>query len=221
LSHAPFFRGFEHLAGRIPAVSRAEDLPEAAAQRHRPDAWYVVEVPPAARDAADRLRAVGARAPRIMLALGFSAKASKSPSACADTLLDPEVLRKTLDADESTAVQTRGADGPYRLHSLTLLNRGKGPFRFDFRWSFRAERFDRPDGAVLVRYALLSTPPPERMTAFQGAVVIVPDGAGSRVLEVLVLGSDVSLPSFLVPQATRGVKSILGIRAERLARLLR
>src|SRR5688572_28193196 len=62
LSRDPYFRGLEYLARDVPAVTLMEDKLPATG---RAAGWYVVEMPPLVREAAQRIVASGRRAPRI------------------------------------------------------------------------------------------------------------------------------------------------------------
>jgi hypothetical protein len=137
-------------------------------------------------------------------------------------MMDTAVLRRTLDAQEGRTISDAVVEGlRTQTSSLGLLDRGKGPFRWDFRWTFRVVREDLGRGGVLLRYDLLPAPAPERVAVFQGAAVLEPDGDGARITEAVVLGTDVSLPFFLVGPAREGVADMLEIRAKRLAREMR
>ena len=165
----------------------------------------------------------GTRAPSVLCAYGLAATVPARPGACADVLLDVEAERRALDAEEGVLLRqyVAGRD-PVRVASMGLLRKGEGPFRFDFRWTWRATRRDRADGSVLLRYDLLDDPAPERVAVFSGLAVIEPDGAGgSRVLESLVLGTRVPLPFFLKSRARDAVASFLRTRAKRLVERMR
>jgi hypothetical protein len=213
---ARFFRGLaSHLGPALVGVARDATAPLGA----EPDAR---EVPGAERAVAPLLSAVGRRLPRILLTVGFASTVAASPEACAEVLMDPAALGKTLDAEEARSAGD-AVEGLRRVRriSLGLLDRGKGPFRYDFRWTFRISRIDLPGGSVLLRYDLEPHPIPERVSFFQGAAVIEPHAGGTRISEVVALGSDLSLPFFLVGQGRKGVRDILAIRAKRIAKSLR
>jgi hypothetical protein len=212
---ARFFRGLSHLSPALLGVANHGTAPAGSDPEAR-------EFPEGEAALARTLSGAGRRVPRILLAVGFAARVAASPARCADALMDPAALARTLDADDSRAVGD-GVEGARRVRriSLALLDRGKGPFRYDFRWTFRVSRIDLPGGSVLVRYDLEPQPAPERVSLFHGAAVIEPEGTGSRLSEVVVLGSDLSLPFFLRSQGRAGVRSILAIRAVRIARALR
>jgi hypothetical protein len=212
---SPFFRGLEHLAPALGQLAPTAPPPGA------PPLLLGLEGPDASVLRA--LRAAGRPRPSILVATGFAARVGRPPAEVADVLMDPATARRTLDADDARTLSDTG-DGTRRTRtiSLALLNKGKGPFRFDFRWAFRVVREDLPGGTVLFRYDLLPAPAPERVSVFQGAAILEPDaGGGTRVVEALVLGTDVSLPFFLKGEARAGVMKMLGIRATRVAQMLR
>jgi hypothetical protein len=216
LAGARFFRGLAaHVEPSLVGVARDATAPLGT----DPDAR---ELSGAERAVRPLVAAAGRRLPRILLTVGFAATVAASPARCAEVLVDPAALGRTLDADESRSLGD-AVEGMRRVRrlSLALLDRGKGPFRFDFRWAFRASRIDLPGGSVLLRYDLEPHPAPERVSFFQGAAVLEPTGGGTRIVEVVVLGSDLSLPFFLVGQGRKGVRDILAIRATRIARTLR
>lgn len=78
-----------------------------------------------------------------------------------------------------------------------MLRRGQGPLRYNFAFTSRTERWDLPDGVVLMRHDPHPDPRPEHVTLYRGATVIEPVGRGSRVTEFLVMGTDVKVPFFL------------------------
>jgi hypothetical protein len=101
--------------------------------------------------------------------------------------------------------------------SFGLLDMGEKPFTYDFRFALEARREARPGGRLLVRYDLLAAPAPERVSLVFGAAVLEPDGTGTRVSEVLAIGSPVTTPFFLKGKARAAVERILSTRANRLA----
>jgi hypothetical protein len=213
LARSPFFRGAGALTAALPRLAST-----ATARGVEPE---VVTLRGVDVTVARGLSASGRRAPKILLALGFSAHVRRTPKECADALTDPATLKRTLDADDARALDgDGGAPRRGRAMSVALLRRGKGPFRFDFRWAFRVERLDLPSGSVLLRYELLANPPAERVSAFAGVVVLEHDAKGTRITEALVLGTDVSVPFFLMSAAKKGVADILDVRATRLVRSL-
>ena len=79
----------------------------------------------------------------------------------------------------------------------------------------------RPDGAVLVRYEMATDPRTERVSLFQGAGALVPDGDGTRWVEALAVGSPSSPPFFLKGKVRAEVDKVFARRARRLARACR
>ena len=64
---------------------------------------------------------------------------------------------------------------------------------------------------------MVPDPVPERVSLVVGVAVCAPDGDGTRVTEVLAIGSSVSTPFFLKGKARAAVDRILSQRANRLA----
>lgn len=147
------------------------------------------------------------------------ARVAASPTRCAEILLDVAAEKAALDADEASDRGTRpvGAD-PARRIALGLLKMGEGPFTWDFRWEFEGVRRQRPDGTILLRYAIVDGPSNQRVSVFSGVATLVPlPGGGTAFREVLAVGSTVSPPFFLKSKARAEVAKILTRRVERLA----
>lgn len=141
------------------------------------------------------------------------------PSRCADLLLDVAAEKAALDADEAADRGSRivGGDRAQRL-AVAMLEMGEGPFTWDFRWEFEGVRRSRPDGSILLRYAIVDGGANERVSVFSGVVTLVPiSGGGTAVREVLAVGATVSPPFFLKSKARSEVAKILTRRVERLA----
>ena len=146
-------------------------------------------------------------------------RVTASPSRCADLFLDVAAEKAALDADEAADRGARaiGPDHARRM-SLAMLKMGEGPFTWDFRWEFEGVRRDRPDGVILLRYAIVDGPANQRVSVFSGVATLVPvPGGGTAVREVLVVGSTVSPPFFLKSKARAEVAKILTRRVSRLA----
>jgi len=141
------------------------------------------------------------------------------PSRCADLLLDVAAEKAALDADEAADRGTRAVDGDRAQRiSLAMLRMGEGPFTWDFRWEFEGVRRARPDGTILLRYAIVDGGVNERVSVFSGVATLVPvAGGGTAVREVLAVGSTVSPPFFLKSKARAEVAKILTRRVTRLA----
>jgi hypothetical protein len=210
----PFFVGLEDLSAELPALV-ARTPP-----RGSPPSVGRSEVLEAR--VARRISASGARVPQILLVFASTVRLAAKPAAVADLLLDVPAEKAALGAEEAVArdAHVAGRD-EVRVASMGLLRKGEGPFKYDFRWTWRGTRHDRADGSVLVRYDLLGEPAPERVGAFEGVALVEPDGDGSRWTEVLVLGARIALPFFLKGKARDGVASFLSTRASRMAERLR
>jgi hypothetical protein len=209
--HDPLFAGAEAVAHAL--------------QRLAPAAPLVAGQPLVGRDLPlerrfrEESRSLGRRDVRTLFAFATICRVDAPVAACAQALLDPDRERKALDAD---SLVLRGSeptpDGLRRTFSVEMLRMGEGPFRYDFRWDFTAQRRDRPDGKVVLRYEMASVGRrPEHVSVFRGAALLEPDGAGTRWTEVLLVGSDLSAPFFLQGKAEAAVRDILARRWRRLA----
>ncbi len=132
---------------------------------------------------------------RGLIALAATGRVPIAPRAMAALLLDPEVERSALSAD---AVRRLGVvyDVPgmrRERYRMELLRRGYGPFRFDLRFSFAFERLDVSEDVVYLRYDPDVRPRPEHVTLFRGGCLLQRDGQGTRVTEILILGTDLLL----------------------------
>lgn len=157
---------------------------------------------------------------REAIAVGFSIWLPISPHRAADLLLDPAFEKDALDADrfETLQIEFEVAGASRRRARVELLNRGKGPIRVDLRFTSLTERWDLPDGSVIMRHDPYPTPPPEHVTLYRGATWIVPEGTGSRVTEFVVMGTDISVPFFLRGVLRSQSVNVFRIRAIRLWR---
>ena len=160
---------------------------------------------------------------REAIAVGFSAGLPLAPRAAADLMLDPAFEKEALDADrfESLGIDFDVAGASRRRARVELLNRGQGPIRIDLRFTTLTERWDLPDGSVIMRHDPYPCPPPEHVTLYRGATWIVPAGSGSRVTEFLVMGTDISVPFFLRGLLRKQSVNVFRIRAIRLWRRAR
>ena len=162
---------------------------------------------------------------REAIAVGFSIRLPIPARRAADLLLDPAFEKDALDADrfETLQVEFDVAGASRRRARVELLNRGQGPIRVDLRFTSLTERWDLPDGSVIMRHDPYPDPPPEHVTLYRGATWIVPEGTGSRVTEFLVMGTDIRVPFFLrglLRGQSVGVFRIRAIRLWRKARTL-
>ena len=121
------------------------------------------------------------------------------PAQMADLIMDPEVERQVLGANTF-----RPLGATYRLpgarrerFAVEILRVGAGPIRVDLRFTVVAERRDTADGRVLLRYDPDTEPRPEHVTLYRGGCLLEPDAGGTRVTEILIVGTDVSVPFFL------------------------
>lgn len=161
---------------------------------------WVGPLPDVERAVLARRRGPGPFGPVLQAAaVGTAGRVPLSPRAMADLLLDPEVERQVLAADEfrllRTAFEVPGA--LRRSYQAEMRNMGHAPFQATLRFATDGERWDLADGSVLLRYDLKFVPRPEHVTLWRGACVIEPDPAGALVTEFLVLGTDLRVPFFL------------------------
>jgi hypothetical protein len=157
---------------------------------------------------------------RGAVAVGFSVRLPLAPRRVADLLLDPAFEKDALDADrfETQVIEFEVAGASRRRARVELLNRGQGPIRVDLRFTSLTERWDLPDGSVIMRHDPYPVPPPEHVTLYRGATWIVPAGSGSQVTEFLVMGTDISVPFFLRGVLSSQSVNVFRIRAIRLWR---
>lgn len=204
-----FFAGLEVLASALPGMSARPDVAPADLRSER-----LEELEPAFRRI---LPAVGLADAGALYVHGWSVRVASPPARCAEVMLDLAAERAALSADEAEVLGERPThDGQRRVARLGLLDMGEGLFKFDFRWTFAGTSRRRTDGVVLVRYDFVRGDRPQRVAAFSGVAFIAPEGTGSRVTEILAVGSTVSPPFFLKGKARDAVADILTKRARRL-----
>jgi hypothetical protein len=209
LSEDAFFRGREalvpwlefvapHAASRGKTITTTARLPQAEEQVYR------------------EAVASGRRDVRSLFVHGVAYRVSCPPARAAQVLCDPEVEKTSFAAQEGSDLGP-AARGEGRRMSFGLLDMGEKPFVYDFRFSVEATRVTRPGGVFLVRTEMIAEPAPERVSLVAGVAVCAPDGDGTRVSEVIAIGSPVSTPFFLKGKARSAVDRILSQRATRLA----
>ena len=132
--------------------------------------------------------------------------------------LDAEAERAALSADEVVEVAPR-VEGARRERTLriAMLDLGRGPFRYDFRWTLRVATEALPDGRHLIRYDFDESAPRQRVSYFRGLAIVEPTASGAFVREVIVAGSPVAPPFFLRQAVHDAAESILTKRWVRLA----
>lgn len=155
---------------------------------------------------------------RTVVVLGVIGTLPLTPAQAADLITDAEVERAVLGADAMWHLSTvyalpNARRERYRVH---LLDRGEGPLRFDLRASVAFERRDSPDGRVLLRYDPDTQPRPEHITLFRGACVLDPVPGGTRVTEILILGTDIQLLPFIQGELVDMVLKTMRDRATNL-----
>lgn len=205
-----FFVGLEVLAQSLPAQAQAPGASAADVRSTR-----LEDLEPRFRPL---LPAVGLAKAGALFVHGWSLHVEASPSHCVLTMLDLAAEKAALSADEAELLGERPTrDGLRRVARLGLLDMGEGPFKFDYRWTFAGTSRRRTDGVMLVRYDFARGDRPQRVAAFSGVAIVSPEGRGSRVTEILAVGSTISPPFFLKAKARDAVTDILTQRARRLA----
>ena len=182
-------------------------------------AVVAVRLPEAEDHLREALRAEGRRGVSSLYVLAFSVRVAAPPARAASRLLDVAEERAAIGADEAHD-PSEDAGGLCRMR-LAMLNMGRGPFRFDFRWTVATSLRPLEGGRFEVRYDLAGEPPPERVSLFHGIAVLEPEGAGSRWTEALAIGSPVTPPPFLVGAARAEVERIMTRRAQKMAEAMR
>jgi hypothetical protein len=208
LAADPFLRGRGDLVPWLDPVGlRPTPRGERIVSTRLPEAEAAV-----ARD----LAALGRRDVRSLFVHGVAYRVSCPPPRAAAVLLDPAAQQLSFAAQEGRDLGP-APSGDGRRMWFGLLDMGEKPFTYDFRFGLEARRAARDGGRVLVRYEALVDPAPERVSLVAGVAVVEPDGTGSRVTEVLAIGSPVTTPFFLKGKARAAVERILSTRANRLA----
>ena len=164
----------------------------------------------------ERYRGGGFGGPvRNVAAFGFTGHVPLAPQAMAALLLRPDVAREVLAASSVTPTGTvfRVPGASRRTYHVEMLRQGMGPFRYDLRFAVAVERWDVADGTLLARYDPQRSPRTEHVTLYRGAVRIEPVDGGSRVTEVVVLGTDIQVPMFFAKSLRQFVVTTLRNRA--------
>jgi|GEM_PF-2342370 len=162
-------------------------------------------------------RATGRRDVATTFAFGMAFPTSATPSRWVETVLDAVAEEAALGADEVVEVAPR-VEGVRRERTMriAMLRMGRGPFRYDFRWTIRVASEALPDGRFVVRYDLDEAAPRQRVSYFRGVALVEPTPAGAFVREVIVAGSPVAPPFFLQRAVHDAAESILAKRWVRL-----
>ncbi len=209
-SDDPFFAGLEVLASHLPTLAHAPGATSIDVRSTRLEALEA-EFRPV-------LPAVGLAATGAFFVHGWSMHVEATPAQCMDVMLDLAAEKAALSADEAEVRGERATrDGVHRVVRLGLLDMGESFFKFDFRWTIAMTSRLRGDGAALVRYDFVRDDRPQRVSAFSGVAMVVPEATGSRVTEIVAVGSTVNPPFFLKSKIRTTVEDILTKRARRLA----
>jgi hypothetical protein len=205
------FLGMEGLFPHLAAV-RAMPQPD-------PRAPVLVEIPNLEAAVVRRHRGHGYGGPvRLVGALGVVGHVPLRPAEMAAMMQDEVVEKQILAADVFSRIGTeyvlRGSRRDrYRAEFLRI---GDAFWIYDLRFTFSCERVDVADGRVLLRYDPRVVPAPEHVTLWRGLCLLEPEGTGTRVTEILIIGTDLNLPFFLVPEMRRIVRKRLADRAQNL-----
>lgn len=208
---AALFRGLE---GVVKPLERLRSQPVVDARKPQ-----LVRIRQMERSVRKRYRRGGfGGAVRTVVVLGVIGIMPLRPAEAADLITNVDVERAVLGADAMWRLSTVYAlsDARRERYRVHLLNRGEGPIRFDLRASVAFERRDSPDGRVLLRYDPDPEPRPEHITLFRGACVLDPVEGGTRVTEILILGTDIQLLPFLQSELVDMVLKTMRDRATNL-----
>ncbi len=155
---------------------------------------------------------------RNVVVLGVVGVMPLTPAQAADLITNPETERAVLGAQALWPLETvyalpEARRARYRAH---MLQRGVGPIRYDLRFTFAMERRDGADGCVYLRYDPDVQPKPEHVTLFRGGCVLEPVEGGTRVTEILILGTDIQLLPMLQGEVIGLVLKTMADRATNL-----
>lgn len=179
----------------------------------------LVFLPHVERDVVNHFRGRTPLGPlRTVAAFGIHGPSPLTPEAMADLLLDDEAERLALAASTFRTIPepTPPSAADRTAFRVEFLDRGAGPFTFDFRFTIGVERRDVGDGSLLLRYLALPTGDAEGVTLYRGACLIEKDGEGSRVTEYLVVGTSFAVPFFLARAARAASLRMFQDRAQAL-----
>jgi hypothetical protein len=208
---AMLFSGLEGLLPHVEAL-RSVGIPD-------PRAPVLVPRPALERAVARRYRRGGFGGPvRVVGAMAVVGRVPLAPGAMADIMMDPVAEQQVLAADTFRLVGVEYVTPQARRNRylIEILRIGAALWVYDMRFTMAAERRALSDGSVLLRYDPRVPPRPEHVTLWRGACFLEPDGAGTRVMEVLIIGTDVSLPPFLVGALRKMVRDKISDRAQNL-----
>ena len=154
---------------------------------------------------------------RTVVALGTTGFVPLEPAAAARLVMDPVVERQALRADalRRTGLVFALPSAQRSQYYVEILRVGKGPFRFDLRFAFEAERVDAGDGRIWLRFDPIPAVRAEHVTLYRGGCVIEPVEGGSRLTELLIVGTDIVLP-FLQGALRDGARGRLAERSRSL-----
>lgn len=160
---------------------------------------------------------------RSVVALGVIAWAPSPPARVAGLWVNPAVLVRVLAARQ---VVPRGPVHRWPRSARRTLwiekpGVGAGPLRVDLRFALGLERVDPGDGVIWVRSDSDPAMPGEHVTLWRGLFRATPisGGAGTRITEVIAIGTDLLAPPFL-KEALReqGLKTLRDSRLNLLKR---
>lgn len=185
-------RLFEGIEGLWAALKEEHARPMAGEEpevRRRPDLE---------RSAQARYRARGFGGPvRHVLALAATGRTPARPAQVADLIAAPEVERRLLAATRVERVAWPLDRPAHQRQVLRVRIDDLGPpgLGTDLDFHLALERWDLPDGRIVLRYDPHVPPAPRRVTLWRGACLIEPlPGGGARATEVILLGTDFHAP---------------------------
>jgi hypothetical protein len=153
----------------------------------------------------------------VLLATAF---VPLTPRAYADLVENPEVERAVLAAAVARPLATQFDHPGHTRAGLWIEKRdvGAGPFRRSLLFGVNFERLDLADGRVLIRQDGALQPRPQHVTLYRGLMRIDPRPGGAYVRELLVFGTDLSIPGPLSPLLRSLVEKTLKDRATNLVK---
>lgn len=137
---------------------------------------------------------------RHALGVALRARVPCRAAHLADLLTDPEVQRETLGArsvERLGEVRRWAPDRTETSYRVVKTDVGAGPIRVTLVFSVTVERWDVPDGSIWIRYDPRPAGEVRNVTYWRGLARIDPQGDGALFSEILVMGTDLTVPPLL------------------------